>query len=641
MASTRRLAAIFAADVAGYSRLMGTDEEGTLERLKAHRRQLIDPKITEHHGRIVKTTGDGLLVEFASIVDAVRCAAEVQRGMLDREPDMSDERRIRFRIGVNLGDVIAEGGDIFGDGVNVAARLEALAEPGGICVSGTVRDHIRDKLPYPFEDRGEQSVKNIARPLRVYALRPEAVANLSATSVPPEAPHRRRSAFAATAAAVAAAVLVIAVAAWWLWPAAKTSSAPTAAGAASVSQARAAPRLSIVVLPFANLSDDREQQYFADGITEDLTSDLSQIAGMLVISRNTAFTYRNKPVDAKQIGRELDVRYVLEGSVRRSGNQVRVNAQLIEAETNVHLWADRFDRDVSDLFALQNEITGRIAISLNFALVGAEAARRVEHPDALDYIFRGRAAASNPVSRKTHAEAISLFERALALDPHSVEAQLRLANQLVARVLDQMTDTAAADIARADELIGQASAASPNDWRAHFVKGQLLRAQRRCSEAILEYEVVLAANRNMVNALSNLGRCKMRLGLIGEGVSFQEQAIRLSPRDPAMHNWYFRIGEAHLMQSRTEEAIVWLEKSRSLNSAAPLVHAWLASAYALKGETEHAAAELAEARRLGGEGDMSSIARLRADSLVEAPTARTLYETTYLAGLRKAGVPEE
>jgi tetratricopeptide (TPR) repeat protein len=265
----------------------------------------------------------------------------------------------------------------------------------------------------------------------------------------------------------------------------------------------------------------------------------------------------------------------------------------------------------------------------------------VEHPDALDYIFRGRTAYYNPVSRKTYAEAISLFERALALDPGSIEAQGWLAGMLVNRVLDQMTDTEAADIARAEELIRQASAASPNDWRAHYVKGQLLRAQRRCSEAILEYEVVLAANRNMVNALSNLGRCKMRLGLIGEGVAFQEQAIRLSPRDPAMHNWYFRIGEAHLMQSRTEEAIVWLEKSRSLNSAPPLVHAWLASAYALKGETERAGAELAEARRLGGEGYMSSISRLRADSLFEAPAARTLYETTYLAGLRKAGVAEE
>ena len=284
MASTRRLAAILAADVAGYSRLMGVDEEGTLERLKAHRRQPIDPKITEHHGRIVKTTGDGLLVEFASVVDAMRCAAEVQRGMLDREPEATDERQIRFRIGVNLGDIIAEGGDIFGDGVNVAARLEALAEPGGICVSGVVRDQIRDKLPYPFEDRGEQSVKNIARPIRVYALRPEAVADLPASRVAPAAPRRRHVTPAAIGAAATAALL-IAAGAWWFWPAAKTSPAPTVAAATSVSQTRAAPRLSIVVLPFANLSEDREQQYFADGITEDLTSDLSQIAGMLVISR--------------------------------------------------------------------------------------------------------------------------------------------------------------------------------------------------------------------------------------------------------------------------------------------------------------------------------------------------------------------
>ena len=247
-------------DVAGYSRLMGVDEEGTHERLKAHLAQLVDPKIEEHQGRIVKNTGDGLLAEFASVVDAVRCAAEVQRGMIDREPEVPEERRIRFRIGINLGDVIVEEHDIFGDGVNIAARLEALAEPGGICISRTVRDHIRDKLPYPFEDMGEQSVKNIARPVRVYALRPEAIAALPTSSAPP----------------------------------------PTA-----IPQPAVAPRLSIVVLPFSNLSDDREQQYFADGITEDLTTDLSRLADMFVISRNTAFTYRNKPIDTKQIGREI------------------------------------------------------------------------------------------------------------------------------------------------------------------------------------------------------------------------------------------------------------------------------------------------------------------------------------------------
>jgi len=304
----RRLAAVLAADVAGYSRLMGADEEGTLERLKAHRRQLIDPKIREHRGRIVKTTGDGLLADFASVVDAVRCAAELQRGMLDREPEMPEERRIRFRIGINLGDVIADGDDIFGDGVNVAARLEGLADPGGICVSGVVRNQVRDKLPYPFEDKGEQNVKNIARPVPVHALPPEAIADLPRVSI--EAP-RRSGIIHVTMVAAAAVALAIAIGAWWLWPASNSSSTAAATAAASMSKPPLAPRLSIVVLPFANLSNDPEQQYFADGITEDLTTDLSRIRHSFVISRNTAFTYRNKPVDTKQIGRELGVRYLL------------------------------------------------------------------------------------------------------------------------------------------------------------------------------------------------------------------------------------------------------------------------------------------------------------------------------------------
>jgi len=468
MASTRRLTAILAADVAGYSRLMGADEEGTHERLQTHRRQLIDPKITEHHGRIVKTTGDGLLAEFPSVVDAVRCAAEVQRGMIDREPEVPDERRIRLRIGINLGDVIAEGGDIFGDGVNVAARLEALAEPGGICISGTVRDHVRDKLPFQFEDTGEQSVKNIARPVRVYALRPEAVVELPVSSARPTPP---------------------------------------------ISPPLAAPRLSIVVLPFTNLSSDPEQQYFADGITEDLTTDLSRISDMLVISRNTAFTYRNKPVDTKQIGRELGVRYVLEGSVRRSGNRVRINAQLIDAETDAHLWAERFDGDTLDLFALQDEVTSRIAVALNLELVAAEAVRPTEHPDALDYILRGRAALLKP-GRDGYAQAIDLFERALALDSGSAQAQSLLAGVLVNRVLDGMTNLAADDIARAEGLADRALATSPHSPVAHFAKGQVLRVQGRLEEAISEYETVLTFDRNWVGehwppsagARSTLGR---------------------------------------------------------------------------------------------------------------------------------------
>jgi adenylate cyclase len=358
MPSTRRLTAILAADVVGYSRLMGVDEEGTHERLKTHHRQLIDPKIKEHRGRIVKNAGDGMLVEFASVVDAMRCAVEVQRGMISREPEATGERQIRFRIGVNLGDVIAEGGDIFGDGVNVAARLEMLAEPGGICISRTVRDQIRDKLFYPLEDMGEQRVKNIARPIRVYALHPEAVTALPPTNPPREAPHHQRTAFGAIAA-VAVAMLVVAVIAWWwLWPATKSSSTPASAVATDAARIPplVAPRLSIVVLPFANLGSDAEQQTFADGITDDLTTDLSRIGGMFVISRKTAFNYKGKAVSARQIGQELGVRYVLEGSVRRSGNQLRINVQLIDAETGAHLWAERFDSNTGDLFVIQNDI---------------------------------------------------------------------------------------------------------------------------------------------------------------------------------------------------------------------------------------------------------------------------------------------
>jgi len=641
--AARRLTAIFAADVAGYSRLMGADEEGTHKRVKAHLRQLINPKIEEHRGHVVKNTGDGMLAEFASVVDAVRCAAEVQRGMLDREPEAPDDRRIKFRIGVNLGDVIADNGDIYGDGVNVAARLEALAEPGGICVSRVVRDQIRDKLPYPFEDRGDQNVKNIARPVRVYALRPEAVADLPAAGVPIVARHRRRNLVAPIAATVAA-VFVMAVIAWWLWPATRSSPTATVAGApvtASNAQIPVAPRLSIVVLPFANLSNDADQQYFADGITEDLTTDLSRISDMFVISRNTAFTYRNKPVDTKQIGRELGVRYVLEGSVRRSGNQVRVTAQLIDAATDAHLWAERFDHDIGDLFALQNEITSRLANALGVELIGREAARPTGNPDALDYILRGRAAELKPPSRDSFVERISLFEHALALDPQSVEAQSRLALMLAARALNHMAAAAAADIARAEGLVNQALASSPRSALAHFAKGDVLRAQHRFEEAIPEYEAVIAVNRNAVGALHALSGCKLDTGSIEEVIPLEEQAIRLSPRDPDIGWWYFRIGTVRMLQSRTDEAIVWLEKERSAMSAVPDFRSLLAAAYALRGETERAAAELAEARRLGGEGAYSSIAKMKAGGSWLAPKARAWWEAMYFAGLRKAGVPEE
>jgi len=590
--ATRRLAAILAADVVGYSRLMGADEEGTHERFKANLVELIDPKVREHHGRIVKTTGDGVLADFASVVDAVRSAAEIQLAMADRDLELAEERRLRFRIGINLGDVIVDGDDIYGDGVNIAVRLEGLAAPGGICVSGTVRDHIGDRLPYAFEDLGEQSVKNIARPVRVYALCLEGVAGV-----------------------------------------------PTASGssATSTSPGVIAPRLSIVVLPFTNLSDDRDQQYFADGITEDLTTDLSRLENMFVISRNTAFTYRNKPIDTKQIGRELGVRYVLEGSVRRSANQVRISAQLIDAATDAHLWAERFDCDTGDLFALQNEIASRLANTLGVELIAAEAVRPAEHPDALDYILRGRA--RKPPTPDNFRESISMIERALALDPQSTEAQSQLAHLLSGRVLTATTDSAPADLARAEGLVDKALVASPRYAFAHFVKGQVLRAQRRWEEATAEYEAAIALNRNLAGALSGLAWCKLNAGSIEQVIPLAEQAIRLSPRDPLIGVRYYQIGIVHLLQSHTDKAVAWLEKARSAMPTQPNVRGHLASAYALKGDSERAAAELAEARRLSAGNLFTSIAHLKA--YPNAPKIHALYEATYFTGLRKAGVPEE
>jgi adenylate cyclase len=638
MPATRRLAAILAADVAGYSRLIGADEQGTLEQLRAIRTELIDPNIATHKGRIVKTTGDGLLAEFSSTVDSLRCATEIQTMMAQRNAELVAKQRIDFRIGINVGDIVIEDGDVFGDGVNIAARLEGIAEPGGICVSARVQEDAAGKLDLAFCDLGEQQLKNIARSVRAYAV--------GAGELARPGRHRRTGVVDAITAIGAVVVIALGVAAWWAWPQRGLSPAavqvPTAtnAPAPGTTEVKPAPRLSIVVLPFANLSNDPEQQYFADGVTEDLTTDLSRISHMLVISRNSAFTYKDKPVNAKQIGQELGVRYVLEGSVRKSGAEVRVSAQLIDAATDAHLWAERFDYKVDDLFALQNQITRRIAIALNSELVIAEAARPTDKPDTLDFILRARAASQTPTPDSL-ARAVNLFEQALALDPRSVEAQSLLALTLSGRVLAGMTNTRAADLRRAEDLVEQALAASPHSTPARVAKTQILRAQGRCAEAIPELEMVIASNRNVAGAFFALGVCKLQTGSIDETIPLEEQAIRLSPRDPYVFNRYLAIGEVHLLQSRTDEAIAWLEKARTGNSRSPWPHAWLASAYALKGETDRAAAELAEAQKLSGEGSWPSLARLRENTRYETPTVRALAEATFYAGLRKAGVPEE
>jgi adenylate cyclase len=371
MPPVRRLTAILAADVAGYSRLMGADEEGTHERLKALRHELLDPKIVEHHGRIVKTTGDGVLVEFASVVDAVRCAVAVQQAMPERDMGVGADNRIELRIGINLGDVIVEGDDLYGDGVNIAARIEALADAGAVFVSNTVHDHVRDRLPFIFEDLGEQQVKNITRPVRVYRVR-----DAGATAKSPSAP--------------ASPVLPL------------------------------PDKPSIAVLPFTNMSSDAEQEFFADGIAEDVTTALLRYPSLFVIARNSSFTYKGRAVDVKEVGRELGVRYVLEGSLRKSGNRIRITAQLVEAETGKHIWAERYDRDLADIFAVQDDITEAVTIAVAPAIDEAERQRAIRKlPGSLDawaayqrglWHFSKFTADDNAVAQK-------FFQQAIDLDP--------------------------------------------------------------------------------------------------------------------------------------------------------------------------------------------------------------------------------
>ena len=596
--SSRRLAAILAADVAGYSRLMGADEEGTHERLKGHLQELVEPKIAEHRGRVVKNTGDGFLADFASVVDAVRCAVEIQQGMADREPEVPEDRRIRLRIGINLGDVIVEAHDIFGDGVNVAARLEALAEPGGICVSRMVRDNVRDKLDYAFEDLGEQQVKNIARPVRIYALRPEPTLSL------------------------------------------------TVAGAAAIPQTAVAPRLSIVVLPFANLSNDPEQEYFADGITDDLTTDLSRISGSFVIARNTAFTYKGKSVEARQIGRELGVRYILEGSVRRTGEQVRVNVQLIDAETGAHLWADRFDTDRTNLPDAQDEIIGRLARSLNLEMV-RDAGRRVEReqavdPDARDVVMRAWALWYGPGYPANAKEALRGFERALEIDPRSIDAKLGIARVLLGIVGDGLSNSVKHDQAQAEKLLAEVLERDPNRSLAHAVLGVLRRIEGRLAEALTELDAAVALYPNDAWAVRQLGQILVGSGDPAAAIPHLAKAIRLNPREPAVGSAYAALGACHLYLGRTEEAIYFERRARTEHPRVWWIPLVLAGALGLKGDIGEAQAEIAEALKLKPE--VNSVAKWRAIGAtmgISDPRHQALMENTVYAGLRRAGFPDE
>jgi TolB-like protein len=460
MTETRKLAAILAADVAGYSRLTSADEDRTLARLRALRSDLIDPAIAVHHGRVVKRTGDGILIEFRSVVDAVRCAIEVQDGMFERNAGLPPERKIEFRVGIHLGDIVEENdGDLMGDGVNIAARLESIAKPGTICLSEDAYRQVKARLELMVSDLGQTQLKNIADPVRVFSLR--VGKQTYDTNSEPES---------------------------------RTS----------------APRLSLVVLPFTNIGSDPEQEYFVDGVTESLTTDLSRMTGSFVISRSTAFTYKGKNVDVKQIGRELKVRYVLEGSVQRGGSRLRVNVQLIDAATGHHLWAERFDRPVTDLFDMQDEIISRLSNQLGTQMIEAEA-RRGEHisnPDSMDLYFQGRACQHKGLSAENLAKARTLFERALLLDPDNVEALTGVAMVDAHIVQELMAGDRSDRIKTAEAAANNALLLAPNHGMAHCVLGLVYTASNRVEQGIAECEHALALDRNLAVAHFGIGACQ-------------------------------------------------------------------------------------------------------------------------------------
>ena len=570
----RQLAAILAADVAGYSRLMGSDEEGTLAALKGHRRALVDPKVSEHRGRIVKTTGDGMLVEFASVVDAVRCAADIQRGMVERNAKIPKEKRIELRIGINVGDIIIDRGDIFGDGVNVAARLEGLAEPGGICVSGRVQEDVQGKFGLGFVDAGEHHLKNIERPVRVFSL------PASAVTAPPESrPTIGRAHWsqfrvflgARSIAASLSAVALVAVGAWFAMKPASTPQPPLAAAG-----------LAMVVLPFANLSGDPSQDYLADVITEELTTSLARISGSFIIARSTASTYKGKAVDAKQIGKDLGVRYVLEGSEQRSANRVRINAQLIDAETGAHLWADQFDADRADLLEMQDEIVTRLSRALQLRLVEVDAARIARahpgDPDAEELAMRCEAVVGNsgPGSDEMSA-GYDLCEQALRRDERNVRAAINLSFRFIDRVLEVQSPDRESDIRQADELVSMALAIDPNAYAAHFAKAEVLLTQKRFEEAIVEAERSLALNPSFVNAYSALCTAGSFLGMPEKAVEYADKAIRLSPRDRMLYVFHLQKGFALSLLDQDTQATEWLRRAVAGAPHWPLPQALLRS----------------------------------------------------------------
>jgi adenylate cyclase len=634
LSETRKLAAILVSDVVGYSRLAGADEDRILARLRTLRSDLIDPTIAVHHGRVVKRTSDGSILEFRSVVDAVNCAIEVQRAMVERNAEVAPDKRIEFRIGIHLGDVVEEAdGDLMGDGVNVAARLEGICEPGGICLSEDAYRQVKSRLELQVADLGPQSLKNITEPVRAYLLRQGAPATQKAA----QPATRTRGVWARWPALAAALALVLLAAGAFAW---RAGYAPRFMTASVDDKLANATRLSIVVLPFENLSGDKEQDYFADGITDDLTTDLSHLEDSFVIARDTAFTYKGKPVDAKQIGRELGVRYLLEGSVRRLGEKVEVNAQLISTETGAHVWADRFDSERNKLGELQVEFVSRLANSLGVELVKAEALRsmreRPNNPDAVDLVMRARAKGDLYAKNKqTNSERIDLYERALALDPQNEPAMLGLAFALNQRANDLRSDDPAGDTARAEKLVDSALALQPDDTRAHMAKATVFFVKRQWKAAISQAEAALADDPNNAAAHQAVSFWKMFLGH-SEDFTGVETALRLSPRDPEMNSWQFAMCHLHTHLAQWEQAIEWCGKSIASGNDSMFPYVDLAAANAWAGHDKEAKEAVAQLQKLYPDFTVQSWAGIHWS---DDPTFNEQY-ARIVEGLRKAGLPE-
>jgi adenylate cyclase len=566
----RRLAAILAADVAGYSRLIGANEEGTLNRLRSIRAEVIDPAIAAYRGRLVKTTGDGFLAEFASVVDAVRCAVEVQREIADRSGADPADRRIEFRIGIHQGDIVVEDGDIFGDGVNVAARLEALADPGGICVSARVQEDTAGRLDLSFADLGEQNLKNIARPVRVYRVGPHKAAAPAQAPLPlPDKP-------------------------------------------------------SIAVLPFQNISGDPEQEYFADGMVEEIITALSRIRWFFVIARNSTFTYKGHGVDVKQVGRELGVRYVLEGSVRKYGNRIRVTAQLVEAATGNHVWAERYDRDLADIFAVQDEITERVVAAIEPELYAAEQVRSQSKPpdslDAWECVIRALSLIGQG-TRDENTEAEALCRRAIAIAPGYGRAHSLLAWALIRRtVWSGDLRIVAPEVSSETQT---ALALDDCDPWVHFVQGMLQQRLRQPSEAARSLRRALELNPNFALAHALLGCALVLQGAHQEAVDSAEHAARLSPRDRLVGLYAsLALAQVHFIAGRYPECVAW---ARNMIEKSPEIvpgHFYLTAAV----EARDTLLRLHPG---------FSLTRMTENTPVTGELAERLRE-----GLRKAGVPE-